>query len=609
MHWEKIDHNEATSSFWKNQSTSTLASDLMSKGVFDEIEIIFAAKEIKKLATKKKEDIDKISFLSRDVAQQFSINLHAFNQLSDEEFVAKVLRCDKDIITNHSVLEFFSKDEITEITNSAARNFEPYSTDYKVEDITKPEKDPSELKRPDRIFLELMYNLQHYWKSRNRALTIVAHYEKDYEDLVSKLRAIDESVDSIKNSNSLRGVFEIILTVGNYMNDTSKQAKGFKLNSLQRLSFMKDEKNSMTFLHYVEKLIRTQYPELQQFLDDLAKCNDIAKFSIESIYNDCKDYARAVKNIQTSIDIGNLSDISKFHPLDRVLKVVLPTLPRASHKAQLLIDQANFTIKQFDDLMIYFGEDPSDQFVKNSFVSKFTNFMREYKRVQAENVKREEEIRIYEQRRKLLETPKKLSAELGERRNDNASENDEDNENGDEGVMDSLLEKLKAAGPARGEPTSARKKAMLRRQILENQRKFANSSTSPSKDGRDSEISEDDLTLLQESESTDSVDSKQTEVRSSRAKNLLQELRGANEDDSEESVSLAQKYRQERLKKKLTIDSSSSSSSSSAAATTTATTNMASANIDATTPTTTDDHNNGDKSDNDANTDATKILD
>lgn len=558
LHWEKIDHTEVDNSFWKEPKSDTLASELMSKGVFDEIEIIFAAKEIKKLASKKKEDMDKVSYLSRDVAQQFSINLHAFSSLSDEELVIKILRCDKDVVTNLSVLEFFGKEEITEITNSAIRNFEPYSTDYKTDEIRKPEKDPSELQRPDRLFLELMYNLQHYWKSRTRALSVIAQYEKDYEDLVSKLRAIDASVDSIKNSKHLKGVFEIILTVGNYMNDSSKQARGFKLSSLQRLGFMKDEKNSMTFLHYVEKLIRTQYPEYLEFLDELARCNETAKYSIEHIYNDCKDYVQSIKNVQSSVDIGNLSDISKFHPLDRVLKLVLPALPKASRKAGLLLDQADYTLKQFEDLMLYFGEDAQDLFVKNSFISKFTNFMKDFKRAQTENLKREEEIRIYEQRKKLAEAANKKNG------SGTSTPNSTTDNNEDEGVMDSLLEKLKLVGPAKGEPSSARKKALMRRQILENHRKYSTEGAPPPSPTKSSTLdllregSEELASLVDENmdtsvkeptENGDNMSEEKDAPIGSRARNLLQELRNANEEGRNGELT-AQQYRLERQRRK-----------------------------------------------------------
>lgn len=535
LHWEKVDNGENDSnSFWQNSQLHTIASDLMDKGVLDEIEAIFAAKEIKKLATKKKEDIDKVTFLARDVAQQFGINLHSFNSLSDEEVIDKILRCDKDLLANPAILEFLGKDEITEVSNSLARNLEPYLTDYTSEEISKPEKDPSELQRPDRIYLELIYNLQHYWKSRVRALKTIVNYEKDYDDLVTKLRSLDDAVDKIKHSKHLRSVFDIILAVGNYMNDTSKQAKGFKLSSLQRLSFVKDEKNSMSFLHYVEKTVRTLYPELLAFMDDLAACVPVAKFSIENIANDCKDYGQAIKNVQSSIDIGNLSDVSKFHPKDRVLKVVSPALPRAKKKADLLQDQANYTLKEFETLMRYFGEDPNDSFVRNSFFSKFTSFLSEFKKAQRENLQREEELRVYEQRKKLLENKTKQS----KAKKESGSEDDEEN------VMDSLLEKLKAAGPQRGEPSSARKRALMKKHLMESLKKL--NSESDSRDNSPSRAGPINPELAGADESDKDILAKSDDDVGSRARNLLQELRKAEGSDKPTSSSAFRQQRQRR---------------------------------------------------------------
>lgn len=551
LHWEKIESNGG-SSFWSKSKSHNIANDLMNKGVFDEIELIFAAKEIKKLATKKKEDIDKLTFLPRDVAQQFGINLHYYNNISDEEVIAKVLRCDKDVISNIAVLEFFGKEEVVEIPNTLARNLEPYSTDYKVDEPSKPDKDPNELQRPDRIYLELIYNLQHYWKSRIRSLTVICNYTKDYEDLVKKLRLIDETVESINQSKHLKSVFEIILAVGNYMNDTTKQAQGFKLSSLQRLSFMKDDKNSMTFLHYVEKIIRTQYPELLEFINELSKCLETAKFSIETIANDCKEYSQSIKNVQSSIDIGNLSDVSKFHPQDRLLKVILPALPRAKRKSELLTDQATYTFSEFDKLMIYFGEDPSDSFVRNSFISKFSNFINDFKKAQTENIRREDEVRLYEQRKKLLENTKSTKK---------AVEGTEEDEGDDESnVMDSLLEKLKAAGPNKGESSSARKRALMKKHLLENQRKLS----SPSHDNINQQESnqpelaspaEESFTSIQSPDKPESTNFSELASGSepekdvgSRARSLLQELRKA-DNGSSERVSAAQ-FRQQRLRNK-----------------------------------------------------------
>lgn len=541
LHWEKVDNSDSTgSSFWNNSQPHSIASELMDKGVLDEIETIFAAKEIKKLATKKKEDVDKVTFLARDIAQQFGINLHFYNSLSDVEVVDKILRCDKDVLENPAVLEFLSKEEIVEMSNSLGRSLEPYSTDYKAGEISTPEKDPNELQRPDRIYLELIYNLQHYWKSRVRSLRTIAHYEKDYDDLVKKLRSLDEAVDSIKHSKHLRSVFDIILAVGNYMNDTSKQAKGFKLSSLQRLSFVKDDKNSMSFLHYVEKTIRTKYPELLDFLNELAKCVDVSKFSIENISNDCKEYAQSIKNVQSSIDMGNLSDVSAFHPKDRVLKIITPLLPKAKKKADLLLDQSAYTFKEFDKLMRYFGEDPSDSFVRNSFISKFTNFMTEFKKAQRENLKREEELRVYEQRKKLLENANQQAKKEKKDLTDDDSETN---------VMDSLLEKLKASGPQRGEPSSARKRALMKKHLLESVKK-STGEESPTRLAAAS--SEGDT---EAGESSSETPQEAADV-GSRARSLLLELRNVENPDGERLSSAAQ-FRQQRQRRKQQLQSMS----------------------------------------------------
>jgi cytokinesis protein len=558
LHWEKLEGTSGKS-FWDKSQTGDLISDLKAKGVLEEIEIIFAAKEIKKLATTKKADIDKTTFLNRDTSQQFSINLHGFSSVSDEELIMKVLRCDKDVITSSAVLEFFAKDEFLEIPNNLARNFEPYSTDYQVQPISKPEKDPNELQRPDRIYLELMYNLQHYWKSRTRALMMISNFEKDYEDLVTKLKLVDDVISRIINSSHLKTVFEIILAVGNYMNDHSKQAQGFKLSSLQRLTFIKDDKNSMTFLHYVEKLIRYQYPEVLKFIEDLSKCSEISKFSIEVLENDCKAYVQSIKNVQNSIDIGNLSDVSKFHPQDRILKVVLPVLPRAQRKGDLLIDQAKYTLKEFDDTMRYFGEDPSDPFVRNSFIAKFANFVADFKKAQTENIRREDELRIYEQRKKLLETPRKQISTMSELSDSGNEEN----------VMDTLLERLKAAGPAKGEPISARKKALMRKHMLENQKK----ATTPNHSKVASNNSSSSQTPEEKSidEYFDAVNSVEMDVEKdtegndlgNRARSLLKELRGASENGESDRSKNTQKFRNERLRRKLTNFSSCDDESNS----------------------------------------------
>ncbi|GME90078.1 unnamed protein product [Ambrosiozyma monospora] len=211
LHFEKIEDTEE--SIWADVGSDDTAKQLFEKGIFDEIEVIFAAKEAKRIAKKKKEDEKKITFLKTDVTQQFGICLHSFASDEDSVVVLRILRCEKVVLEKPALLEFLAKPELNEISTMLAKNFEPYSTDWTSEHPTKPEKDPNELARADRIYLELIYNLSHYWKSRMRALNAILNYEKDYEDLVKKLETVDVALDSLESSDNLRQVFDIILVV------------------------------------------------------------------------------------------------------------------------------------------------------------------------------------------------------------------------------------------------------------------------------------------------------------------------------------------------------------------------------------------------------------
>lgn len=467
MHWEKIEKVDHT--VWAISSTElSMATDLYKKGIFEEVERIFAAKETKRMTSKKKLKEEKISFLTNDVSQQFGINLHMFINDSVPVLVNKVLSCNPEVIENTNVLEFLSKPELTDVTNNLARNFQPYGVDWTRGKYEEPEKDPNELARADQLYLELCFNLQHYWKSRMRALLVISTYQRDYIDLVTKLRAIDAACQCIRDSDNFKRILEIILAVGNFMNDSSKQASGFRLGTLQRLAFTKDDKNTMTFLHYVESIVRKSFPEAEDFIDDLKDACSVAKLSIDQLKTDSNEFMQTIKNCQTSVDIGNLSDPTKLHPRDKVLSYVLAGLPEARKKRENLNDQLKTTMTEFTKLMKYFGEDPSDTQASSTFFGKFASFVMEYKKAKQENLQREIDNRAYEARKKLMETPKKVEQlEAGTLVPVTAASKPN-------AVMDTLLEKLRAAGPS-GDARSARRRAAARKNMADQRRILSHS--------------------------------------------------------------------------------------------------------------------------------------
>lgn len=416
MHWSKIEDIDKT--FWSNMPNEPLVYKLQEEGVLEKVEKAFVAKApvIKSKPVKTSllnQKPKKISLLPRDLAQQFGINLHMFANLSVEELFKKILRCDKEILDNVSVLEFFNSDALNEVLDSIRRAFGAYSQDF-LHPEKKPEKPAEELERADQIFLQV-HNMRHYWKSRSRALLLMQSYRRDFLDLESKLELVDEATESIRNSDSLRQVLAIIRSVGNFMNDDSKKALGFKLDVLQRLKFMKDDSNTMTFLHYVEKIVRNNFPEDGSFVDELNVLNKMNKIVVEQIETDCQDFQRNVANAITSIEKGNLSLSDQFHPDDQILNVLKGPLDNARLKSSLLSSHLKRTIENYFQLMEFFGENPHDASSRNSFFGKFSGFVLEFKKVHIENVQKEEDERAYEEKKQSIERKEKLRRELRSR--------------------------------------------------------------------------------------------------------------------------------------------------------------------------------------------------
>ncbi|ODV76190.1 formin BNR1 [Cyberlindnera jadinii NRRL Y-1542] len=353
-----------------------------------------------------------------------------FSGLSEEELIMKVLKCDYDVLENISILEFFNKDDLCSVSNNLLKNFKPYTTDFM--NNKKPESDVTHLARADRIYVELCINLRHYWRSRSRALLVVKTYEKDYQDLLTKLQRVDDSVQAIKNSKALKNLFVLIREIGNFMN--RKQVEGFRLSSLSKLNFVKDQ-NQKTFLHYVEKVIRRAYPEYLTFLQELILLQDTSKISVDQLSADTLTFVQSIRNIQKSIESGNLSNPKVFHPDDRVLTKVSVKLPGALRKCQLLEDQHKLIMNDFDKLMIYFGEDSSDTVAKSTFLQKFLDFMHDFKKVQIENIDSEEKDKIYQKGKELMLQSKKAREQ---RSKSEGGGNDSEHD-----VVDNLLKRLK----------------------------------------------------------------------------------------------------------------------------------------------------------------------
>ena len=384
LHWDKVDAPQVT--VWATHTPTHAAKEekymeLSRKGVLDEVEKLFMAKEIKKIGGTSGKKSDKKQIISSDLRQKFLIAMSKFSTYSADDIVRMIIHCDKDILDNHVVMDFLQRDDLCIVPDNTAKLMAPYSKDPTRPDALQSprEQDPSELTREDQIYLATAYELNHYWKSRMRALLLTRTFEPEYDEVSKQLKEVVTVSESLRDSVALMNVLGLILDIGNYMNDSNKQATGFKLSSLGRLAMVKDDKNESTFADLVERIVRNQYPEWEGFIEDISGVVAAQKLNVEQLRVDAKKYIDNIRNVQMSLDSGNLSDPKKFHPQDRVSQVVQRSMKDARRKAeqmQLFLDEMNRT---YDDIMTFYGEDSADENSRRDFFSKLANFVVEWK--------------------------------------------------------------------------------------------------------------------------------------------------------------------------------------------------------------------------------------
>ncbi|KAI1497570.1 putative cytokinesis protein sepA [Biscogniauxia marginata] len=457
FHWEKVDTPET--SHWAAHAPSAEAreekyAELSKKGILDEVEKLFMAKEIKKIGGGTSKKDDKKQIISSDLRKAYEIAFAKFSHYSVEKIVQLIIHCDTEVIDNPVVMDFLQRDDLSNIPDNASKLLAPYSKDWTGPDANKDnrEQDPAELTRQDQIFLHTAFELRHYWKSRMRALALSRSYEVDYDEITDKIRQVVTVSESLRDSVSLMNVLGLILDIGNYMNDANKQARGFKLSSLARLGMVKDDKNESTLADLVERIVRNQYPEWEGFTADIQAVIGAQKINIEQLQTDAKKYMDNIKNVQMSLDNGNLSDPKKFHPQDRVSQIVQRCMKDARRKAEQMALYLEEMVRTYNDIMIFYGEDPADENARRDFFAKLSMFLQEWKKSRDKNIQNEETRRRNEASMKRKHAQLKINNTMENAPASPASA----------GAMDSLLEKLRAAAPQARDQRDRRRRARLK---------------------------------------------------------------------------------------------------------------------------------------------------
>uniref|UniRef100_F6SY29 Formin like 3 n=1 Tax=Ornithorhynchus anatinus TaxID=9258 RepID=F6SY29_ORNAN len=257
-----------------------------------------------------------------------------------------------------------------------------------------------ELANEDRFML--LFSKVDRLTQRMAGMAFLGNFQDNLQMLTPQLNAIIAASASVKSSQKLKQMLEIILALGNYMNSSKRGAAyGFKLQSLDLLLDTKSTDRKLTLLHFIALTVKEKYPELAGFWHELHFVEKAAAVSLENVLLDVKELGRGMELLRRE---NGLHD-------NGVLRAFL-----SANEARLdKLQRDARTAEAYNAVVRYFGESPKTT-PPSVFFPVFVRFIRSYKDAEQENEARRKQEEVM--REKLLaQEAKKLDAKTPSQRN------------------------------------------------------------------------------------------------------------------------------------------------------------------------------------------------
>nr|DBA22195.1 TPA: hypothetical protein GDO54_013249 [Pyxicephalus adspersus] len=151
---------------------------------------------------------------------------------------------------------------------------------------------------------------------RVNTMIFISSFADTVARLTPQLNALIAASISIKSSEKLKGILELILAFGNYMNSSKRGAAyGFRLQSLDMLLETKSTDRKQTLLHYLVRVIKQKYNHLVGFHSDLHFLEKAATVSLDALLSDVRSLQSGMEQAQKEFtkqdDCRTLKDFIK----------------------------------------------------------------------------------------------------------------------------------------------------------------------------------------------------------------------------------------------------------------------------------------------------------
>eukprot|EP00904_Undaria_pinnatifida_P009474 jgi/Undpi1/5657/HiC_scaffold_2.g00931.m1 len=229
-----------------------------------------------------------------------------------------------------------------------------------MEDLPKLKAYDGELSKLDEVslFMVLTARIPRYQARLDCAL-FMSGFGNDASFLSEKLALVNEAVSEVVDSKRLKRLIEVVLAMGNYLNEGTRngEAKAIKLASLLKLDTVKTMDKKKTLLHVLMSWAKETEPDMLLLDMDLVHAPEASQWSLSDLKQQVTQLSKGFTLMQAQLKMAK-GGVTKLEG-DKFADVVEPFLDGAKDRMEEL--DANYIKVQgsYDAAAKRFGEDPS----------------------------------------------------------------------------------------------------------------------------------------------------------------------------------------------------------------------------------------------------------
>ncbi|XP_023256990.1 formin-like protein 2 [Seriola lalandi dorsalis] len=266
--------------------------------------------------------------------------------------------------------------------------FQPTENEIKILRQFEKERKPLESLTDEDRFMMQFSKIERLMQKMT-IMAFIGNFCESIQMLTPQLHAVIAASVSIKSSQKLKKILEIILALGNYMNSSKRGAVyGFKLQSLDLLLDTKSTDRKITLLHYIANVVKEKYSQVSLFYNELHYVEKAAAVSLENVLLDVKELHRGMELTKREYSM---------HGHNTMLK---DFITHNENKLKKLQDDAKIAQDAFDEAVKFFGEN-SKTTPPSVFFPVFVRFVKAYRQAEEDNEQRKRQEQIMME--KLLE--------------------------------------------------------------------------------------------------------------------------------------------------------------------------------------------------------------